>query len=372
MSSSSQPCHCQRAEFPKEVGAPEKAAPRAVRRALAAAVFVAVGGSLAGCHRAKADIAPLPPPAVVAFTVTSSPAPALSRRGRATTGSRLRLGFAVPGELAEVLVDVGQHVKAGQTLARLNTHDLLANQRATRAARTRAAAEHKAAENLSASGSLAPLDQVRMSSFLEVARANEALATKALAHARLVAPVDGTVFERRGQAGEVVSAGAPVIVLDEAMRIVVRAGIPERELERVQVGEPVTLAADERPPVRGVVGSIAPSPDTQDGLYGVELTPDANSGLRPGSLVNVTFLEAHQESHPRVPMDALAFRQGKPIVFVIDGAPSARVHVREVAVDPVEAGYVLVRSGLKAGERVVREGAQFLLDNQTVTVLPQS
>jgi len=165
----------------------------------------------------------------------------------------------------------------------------------------------------------------------------------------------------------------PVLVIEGTGRLVVKVGITERELARIKPNQAATLVADgAASEIPAVVSSIAPAPG-DDGLYAVEVAPATGreQTLHPGMLITVRFAEASSRFTVPVPLDAIVHRQDKAWVFVVAGvAPEATAHLREVEVERWDGKDGLVRSSLKDGERIVREGAYFLLDGQNVRILP--
>lgn len=324
------------------------------------------------CHSKTSVTVEAPVPAVLGLVVQNEAPPSLVRRGQVQVGSRLRLGFAAGGEVAQVYVRVGQKVREGQVLARLRTHDLAVHQRAAKAARVRAAAEHEAATRLAEGGSIAALEQVRANTALEMAEAQEEVAKKAMSHAKLVAPVSGVVFEKLVQPGEVVGPGMPVVIVDETDRLVVRVGVSEKDLARVATNQVVTMVGEAGVTVAGRVTSVSPSPNPADGLYAVEVAPEGQGSkdLRSGLSMDVRFAVADKERQTTIPSEALAYRNGKVFAFVLQDGPESRAVAREVTIEPIEGATVVVRAGLRAGDRIVREGVQFLMDGQPVRVLP--
>jgi membrane fusion protein, multidrug efflux system len=332
--------------------------------------------SVAACHRG--DPPPPPPcPAVLTTVVHAMPEPALSRRGSVAPSARLRLGFNAAGVIADVRVKMGDVVHKGELLARLRDSGGGAMLAAAQAQRNKALRDRQRAETLVAQGTLAPVQGDDALSSLRVANANASIAATALAQREIFAPIDGTVLERVAEPGESVGPGAPVVVLDDTHRLVVKVGVIEHELSRVTPNQPALLVVDGTDtPLPASVTSIAPAP-REDGLYTVEVEPSAPPlgkprVLTPGTLVTVKFDNLRKESSVHVPLEALVDRGGKTWAFVVaSGARPAlaTVKMRELAIDRAEDKEVLVRGGLREGDRIVREGAYFLNADETVRLL---
>jgi RND family efflux transporter MFP subunit len=341
-------------------------------------VFVVLSAvALPACTRAQVELPP-PPPTVRTSVVSASAEPPLAVRGPVVAGSRLRLGFKTPGVVKAILVKDGEAVRKGQVLARLDSADASANARAAQAVRDRAKREWQRSVKLADEGALASSSREDAKSTLDGAEASLAVAWEALKGMQLTSPVSGTVFKRMAEPGETVGAGAPVLIVDETQRPVVKLGVTDRDLKRLKKDLTATLIAEDTgASLRGVISTLSATPDSADGLYAVEVTPSARGAgkpggkveesLRLGTLVTVQFETATQQAI-RIPLEALVHRNDKEWVFVVENAPAPIARIRAVGIGRSEGRDVVVSKGLTGGERIITEGAYFLLDGQTVCV----
>jgi multidrug efflux pump subunit AcrA (membrane-fusion protein) len=144
----------------------------------------------------------------------------------------------------------------------------------------------------------------------------------------------------------------------------------QEELPAVTSGSEVELKLDgDDRELIGTIASVAPVPETTDGLFTVEIKPRADSSVRwvPGALVSVSFRSVFSAATVRIPNDALVERHGVTGVFIV-GEPqsSARAVFRAVKVKKMLGKNVWVEGGLNAGERVIAEGAYFIEDGERV------
>jgi RND family efflux transporter MFP subunit len=343
-----------------------------MRRLITSLTLAGALTGVAACHSKPESPPPPPSPAVLTTIVHARPEPALTRRGAVTAGARLRLGFNAAGVIATLAPKTGDVVKKGQLLARLKDGDAAAALQAAEASRGRALRDFGVADTLVSSGALSAHQREDARSALQVADANASFAAESFGQRRLVAPITGTVLQRLAEPGEAVGPGMPVLVLEDTQRLVVKVGVNERELGRIAPNQAASLVTDGgQAPLSATVTSIAPAPG-EDGLYAIEVSParGLKSPLRPGTLLTVRFEEERTEPSVRVPLDALVHREDKAFVFLVAGAAAdAKAIMREVAIDRADGKDVLVRSQLKDGDRIIREGAYFLQDGQTVRLL---
>lgn len=300
-----------------------------------------------------------------------------------------RLGFRVGGKLTERPAEVGQRVKPGQLLARLDAQDLAlssqAAQAAVAAARTQrdlARADLQRFKNLLAQGFVSGAEIDRRQATLDAAEASlqQAMAQGAVqgnqaGYARLLAGNPGVVTAVLAEAGQVVQSGSPVVVVaEDGARDVVFA-VPEDKLSLVRPGTPATVrpwsAGQGATPIEGTVREVAASADAATRTYQVKLALPANAALPLGATAYVTL------ATPRTGLAAITLpttavlqstegdRSGS-MVYVFDQG-SSTVRSRPVRVAGAEGNQVVIAGGLQPGDEVVAAGGHVLTDGQKVT-----
>jgi RND family efflux transporter MFP subunit len=325
---------------------------------------------LASCQRSENTSSSLPP-LVRTFVTSASPGPGLELRGTITYNHRTRLGFKQGGVIAEIKVDAGDRVKEGQVVASLDKVDFNASLNSARAGYDKAKSDLERAEKLLSikAVSVNTRDDVR-TAFL-ASEAALTIAKEALERTQLYAPADGIVFARLAEPGETVGPGTPILVIDEVDHIVIRSGVTEDELIRIKEGRPTAIELSDKKIINGQITSLAATPNTEDGLYTIEVTPDSSekSSLVPGALVRIRFENSEAQSDIRIPLDALVHRNDNDFVFVINSTrEGSTVKMRPITIGHISGKEVIVNAGLTGMEKIVAEGAYFLNDNQTVRI----
>jgi membrane fusion protein, multidrug efflux system len=288
------------------------------------------------------------------------------------------LGFRVPGKIIERLVNIGDEVKVGQVIARLDENDLILSENSAKAAvlsaKSRLAVARDAltrAEKLLPQGYTPQsiVDQRRLETdaaqaALEAAEAQARQAGNSTGYAELKADKAGIVTRVEAQAGQVVAAGTPVIALAEAGEIEVAFSVPEQDVTQLAIGQDAELEfwADREIRTQGRIREIARQADTGSRTYAVRIAiPNPPAASRLGMTVTATLKLRPGAPHISVPLTALTQINGRSAVYVADRASSI-VSARPVETGGVSADSVNVVSGLKAGEVVVTGGVQFLSD----------
>jgi RND family efflux transporter MFP subunit len=282
--------------------------------------------------------------------------------------------------LVEVLVDVGDHVRQGQLLARFNDSVLRAQVQQAEAAlheaeanAEEANANARRADELVRSGWISGKDYDNrrataqtMAARVGVAKANLALAAAKLKQAELRAPSDGTITARTAHLGAVVAGGEMFrMIRDDRVELV--AELPEQELAAVKPGQPMTMALEGSGDViAGTVRLVEPTVDVKTRIGRVRIDIDSKAGLLPGMFVNGHLLLGQTEGLI-TEEKAVVYLDGKPNVFLLDDSGKVQSHLVELG--PRDHGRIALLSGVKEGDRLALRGAAYLKDGNQVTVV---
>ncbi|WP_018633894.1 efflux RND transporter periplasmic adaptor subunit [Neomegalonema perideroedes] len=338
--------------------------------------------TLSGCFEQ-----PPPPPKIhVAVSVQTARSDDVAQTVRIAGAMEARsttsLGFRVGGRVVSRAADVGDRVRAGQELARLDPQILDADAASAQAGLAAAEAQIRQAtadferqDALLARGFTTRRDHEaalealrRAQASREALRAQLSIARDQAAQTILVAPVSGVISDRQIEVGQVLAAAqtAFTLVSDGPMDAVFDA--PEAALRMALMGAPVKISLLDDPTVtaEGRIRQVAPGVDAKGAVQvkvGVEKPAAA---MKPGAPV---VGEMNLEPHPFVilPSSALYSDGGLPAVWIAAG--DSTVTLRRVEVERYETGRVAVRSGIAPGERVVTAGGQFLRSGQQVEIM---
>ncbi|WP_342373742.1 efflux RND transporter periplasmic adaptor subunit [Myxococcus stipitatus] len=346
------------------------------------AVMVAAA-VVAGCGGASASPASATPVVQKPVGVkVVAPAPQLEARVLQATGSvRARqeatLSAEATGPLTRVIVDVGDSVKRGQVLARIDTTNarLAVNQAkasrvAAEAALEGAKLDVERARVLARSGSLprASLEKAEVGFRQAQAQAEQAAAAldsaqEAVRDATITAPFDGVITHRAHNEGDYMSPGTALFGLVNTQTLEVRAPVPEAFVDRVKVGSVVKgslnpSGAPFEAKVRSLGAVVDPQTRTVEVLADVLPAPAQGVTLRAGALVELDFSgtlsssEAAGQAGLFLPSQAVQARGQQGFVWVVQEGKAQR---RDVKVERVLPGFVRVVQGLGLDERVVAD-----------------
>jgi RND family efflux transporter MFP subunit len=304
--------------------------------------------------------------------------------GSVAAWEEMSLGVELSGQrVAEVLVEVGDTVTAGQALLVLDTRSLQMELRQAEAALAQADANLSVASSNARRGERLKKEQLVAASEADqliagelTAKAQRNTAQAQLENARLRlgfatlrAPDDGVISARHVQPGQVVMTAVEMLRLIRKGRLEWRAELPEAALIRVAPGAQVKLRGPDGAAVAGTVRAVSPSLNVESRTGTVYADLPEPGALRAGMYAQGDLILGDLPART-VPDQAIVERDGYRYVFVLgEGDVVAQ---RRVELGVREGGIVQVREGLEAGERVVVEGAGFLADGDRVRVVPAS
>ena len=321
----------------------------------------------AGCTRIEAaGRAPDPRvPVRVAPLAVERVALPVTAAGTLGPKEEVTLGFKVGGVVARVMVDEGQTVRAGQTLATLDLGEIEPAVTRARSAADKAERDLARMRRLYAD-SVASLAQLQdAETGRDVARADLETATFNREHAIIVAPANGVILRRSVESGELVQPGMPALVLgSEARGQVVRTGLADRQVVRVRRGDLATVRFDALPgrEFEGRVAEIGAAADPQTGTYRVEVALAGAAGLGSGliGMVAVTMV-------PNAAVLEADGARGTVYTLAADGRHAER---RAVTIAFLDGERTAIAGGLEGARAVITEGAAYLESGSVVEVMP--
>ncbi|MFY2762765.1 efflux RND transporter periplasmic adaptor subunit [Arenimonas sp. MALMAid1274] len=335
-------------------------------------VLAACGGADEAQAPARPAIVVQPAPAAAALSVYA---------GEVRAQFEPALAFRIGGKIARRLVDVGEQVSKGQALAELDPADVALQLEASRAQLSSAESDLALANSeLERYRSL--LDRQLVSRSLYDARVSAQQAAEArvrqaraqanvsgnqAAYAVLRAPADGVIAQRLAEAGQVVAAGQTVFVLAEQGEREVLISVPEQSAADFTPGRPLAVELWSQPGKRfpAKLREIAPAADPLARTFAARVSFDAGDVRTEIGQSARVFALQEGEAALGVPLPALAEKDGKPAVWVVDPEKST-VSLRPVRVGPYGETLVPVLSGLGADDWVVAAGVHLLLEGQRI------
>ena len=282
------------------------------------------------------------------------------------------LGFTSAGRIATVAVNEGDSVRRGQLLAALDPTTVAASVAAARAERDRAAGEYARSAKLFEQGWVTRprVDNARAT--LAAAEANVRSAGFQSRSAAIVSSSAGVVLARLTEAGQVVAAGTPVLVVGEARGgRVLRLPFADRDAARLRVGARATVKlAAVAGELTGSVIEIGGKADRTTGTFVVEIGLPDDPRLRAGQIGTVSIIDSGAGTPSLLVPPAAIFapRAGQAFVYVAN--PTAnRVKLRRVSIAETSDSAIRVTGGLQRGEWVATSRLDRLANGMAIAPL---
>ena len=312
-----------------------------------------------------------------------------------------RVAAKISGMVERVFVEEGDQVEEGELLVQLDQKDLLITERQGQAAVKVAEMQLKEAElrvenlrkernRLASLFTKSVVSQQKYDEIdtaysmaamgLEVIRAqilstreNLAMARQKLKDTTILTPFSGLIVQRFINPGEYVSTmpPTPLFLLMNIDTVKTEIGLPEADLSRVALGDPVDIRVDAYPhhTFKGTVSNINPTVDPLSRSFTIKIRiPNKDQRLKPGMFARATiYPEIHQHAIV-VPFKAVATSGEHACVYVLEGN---RVKLRKVTIGITDEEQIEVIKGLTEGEVIAVDGHHGMPDNTTIRALKE-
>jgi RND family efflux transporter MFP subunit len=355
-----------------------------MRRFMKALPLCALLALVFACRPAEAPPAPEIRPVRIVTIEKQAGGETVTLTGTVYAQEEVSLAFRTGGRMIERNVNVGDRVRPGQLIARLES---VSQQNAVQAARanvsaamgqlTEARNNFDRQERMLQQGvvSRAVFDravQTRQTAQAQVDAAQAQLSTARdqLTYTELVADSAGIVTARGAEPGEVVAAGRMVVTVARQGGRDAVFNVPARVKEMAPVDPEVSVALTTNPSVRatGRVREVSPQADPVTRTFAVRVgLIDPPETMRLGSTVTGTLHLGDVEGIT-IPASALTATEGRPAVWIVDVA-SSTVSLQNVDVLRFGVAEVVIAQGLEPDDIVVTAGVQALRPGQKVRLL---
>ena len=302
-------------------------------------------------------------------------------------GARVDMPVGVAGEggmVTRVLVQPGQWVGAGQTLAVIErsvqsqeARQLAAQVNVARADARLAQQELIRAQALVSRGFVSKADVDRRVATRDAANARVQVAQANLAQSRarigrldIRAPAAGLILERRVEPGQVVSGGSGALFrVAQGGQLELLAQLSEADLASLPVGSPATVTpVGTTQKFTGSVWQISPVINAQNRQGIARVALPYNPALRPGGFASVQIASGTQQA-PVLPESAILSDEKGSFVYIV--GRDNKVERRAVTTGPVTNQGIAITSGITGTESVVLRAGGFLNPGESVRPIRQ-
>lgn len=326
-------------------------------------VFAFVGCGSKG-EKSKENSSSLPTAQVRVWTVESK-SRAVTEEVVGTVRAKLHatLEAKLSGRIDKLPVVLGQRVKAGELVARLDAAEINARLEQAEASLEQAERDWKRVSALFEQQAVTRAEYEAAQSRSRVAKGAVAEAKAMMSYVEVVAPFDGVVTRKWAETGDLAAPGKPLLSIEDPSALQLEADLPQAIASHVQRDARLAVRVDGLAgELAGRVSEIAPTADSVSRTFRIKVDLSAQPGLSSGQFARLV-VPVGEGNSLRVPVSAVVQRGQLDMVFVI-ADQHARLHLVKPGKRTGDEMEIL--SGLRVGDAVVIDGAAQLTDGQPV------
>ncbi|HYF32206.1 MAG TPA: efflux RND transporter periplasmic adaptor subunit [Chitinophagaceae bacterium] len=294
--------------------------------------------------------------------------------GLVATENEARLSFKIGGIIDNIYVKEGEKVKKGQLLATLKSTEIAAQVQQVQLSLEKAERDYRRLSNLY-QDSVATLEQLQNAKTgVDIAKQNLQQVAFNQQYAKIYAPSDGFIVRKAGNAGELASAGSPVLLMNAvsgSSKWILKAGVADKEWSAIETGNTATVQFDAFPgkTFPAVVSKKALAADPVSGSFELQLQIDfGKEQPAAGMFGSASITPARQTTGYSIPYEALLEANGKKgFVFVSDDRKT--VKKVEVTISGISNNVAYIQDGLQGHSFIVTAGSPYLNDNSIIKVI---
>ena len=306
--------------------------------------------------------------------------PALNAVGTLRAANGADLAAEVAGLVTDVNLKSGQEVKKGQLLVQLRDGDEVAQLQQLQANAELSKITLERARKQLAAQAISQADFDTAQADTKARQAAVAQQQVVIAKKQLRAPFDGRAGIITISPGDYLAAGTTVVTVQQLDPLYVDFNVPQGELGRLKVGQPVTLSLDAYAgrSFSGKLSAINPKVDTSTRNVQVEATvPNHDQTLTPGMFAKVSVDVGQQRTQLTLPQAAIVYNPYGDTVYVVQpskgkdakGKPNPpTVKQAFVTTGDSRGDQVAILKGISAGTEVVTSGQMKLKNDAPITV----
>jgi membrane fusion protein (multidrug efflux system) len=276
------------------------------------------------------------------------------------------------GRIEQIPVKEGDAVKSGDLLIQINADLIKPLYEVAQEQVKRDRIEFERMDNLVKDNATSKRDLDDARTKLAISEANLDEVSARLERTSIYSPTDGQLNDIIVEEGEYVPVGTPVAEVVDNNTVKVVVDMPERDISFFSVGQTVEVFVNVKgrdTSMTGKISFINELADLQTRSTRVEISLDNEKRLlRSGQIVLVRLTRQIIKDAIMIPLLAVIPMEDSKTVFVVN---SDQAHRRQVDIGVIKGDHVLVKSGLKPGDRLIIAGHRFVAPGQKVKVVSE-
>jgi len=294
--------------------------------------------------------------------------------GTVETSDDIRISSEVNGRILRYNVEEGTEVNKGEVILKIDDAKLIQEKARLEAATKQALENYERLQRLYKEEQIgSEIDYLNAKYSYEQNKAALESIKVDLDNTEIKAPFKGVVETFLMEEGEMVSVGTPVVRLIGSDTFIATAGVPARYSNEIQTGDQVALWFDtvDSDTLQGTITYVGNSIDPQNRTFRIEvLLPKKEFSYKVDMIVNMRLQTNFEDNVIVVSEEFVYSKDDRYVAYVLgeseQGEPVA--YERRVELGPAYQTNVIIREGLKPGEKMITIGSAFLDDGMRVEV----
>jgi RND family efflux transporter MFP subunit len=272
------------------------------------------------------------------------------------------------GKLMKLLVEEGDFVRAGQTIAKLDDEMVQLQIQNVQLNIEQLKNDNARFSVLKKENAISNVEAEKVELGLKSAEVQLKQLQKQLRSTSIVAPFSGVVSKKMVDLGSMVMPGTPIVELTDISSLKLSVSVPERDILKFQKGQKVVANADVYGDVdfNGVISNIAVQADASHNFKVQSTVKNSTvNRLMAGMYGSVSLSNSKSITALSVPRKALVGSSKSPKVYVVR---NGKAKLTSFNAGTSDGEYIEVVSGLNQGDRIVIKGQVNLQDNSNVKI----
>ncbi len=275
----------------------------------------------------------------------------------------------VMGMVAEVLVEEGDHVQAGELIVRLDASDYENTRNSVQASYDLALTNLKRLTSLHEQEIIAQSEFDSSKAEVDRLKAELAIAELQIKRCYIRSSISGVVNVLPAKKGLYLAVGDPVATVLDIDRVKISVGIPETDVDAVRKIDKfeIVIEALQNKKVIGEKHFLAVAPESQAQVYKLELeVANESDDILPGMFARVEIIKQEFPEALAIPLYAVISRDNKHYVYTEE---DNLAKITEVKLGILDGWQIQVTEGLSPGQRVVVVGQRSVDSDQRLNVV---
>ncbi|WP_337040978.1 efflux RND transporter periplasmic adaptor subunit [Emticicia sp. 17c] len=311
----------------------------------------------------------------VAVFVTTTPVALLPINGNLTLPAILEpkekatISTGTQGKIETLNIELGTRVSKGQTIGTIDTKVKQINLQSTELTINKAKSDYERNKDLLAGNAINETAVTDAKYNYENNQLQAAQLKQQISDAKIIAPINGVVTDKKLTAGEYANIGTVIASLVDVSQLKTVVYVNEKDVYELKIGQAASITCDVYPTktFSGRIIYISPQGDDNHNYKVDILLANGNAALKAGTYVKVEFNLNKNANALQIPKRALGDGMKNPYVFVAQGNKAV---LRKVVLGREIGENIEVLSGLQEGEQVITEGIINIVDGSNIQVSP--